>query len=76
MNYYVKKLTSTFLLIVGILFAAVAVWQFYLFVSSPGAEGNTTHLWYASGAAVVLCASALGIFLRNVNKEEEIHITQ
>ena len=71
-----NRLLDIALGIVALIALVVAVWQFYLFVSSPGAEGNKTHLWYAIAAAVVLCVSALGIFLRNVNKEEEIHITQ
>ena len=60
----------------GLIALVVALWQFVLFIRSPGAEGNTTHLWYAIGAAVVTCVCALGFFLRHVNKEEEIHITQ
>jgi hypothetical protein len=47
-----------------------------LFIRSPGAEGNTTHLWYAIAAFVVTGVCALGFFVRHVNKEEEIHITQ
>ncbi len=62
--------------LVGLVALAVAVWQFYLFVTSPGTTGKTEHLWYAIGGFVVLCVCALGIFLRHVNKEEEIHITQ
>ncbi|HYP54263.1 MAG TPA: hypothetical protein VEQ42_12015 [Pyrinomonadaceae bacterium] len=71
-----KNLLDIVLGIVAAIALIIAVWQFYLFVSSPGAEGNTTHLWYAIGSAIVLCVCALGIFLRHVNKEEEIHITQ
>jgi hypothetical protein len=32
--------------------------------------------WIALVLAVVFCACALMLFLRHVNKEEEIHITQ
>jgi hypothetical protein len=32
--------------------------------------------WIALGLAIVFCACALLLFLRHVNKEEEIHITQ
>ena len=71
-----KSLVDILLGAVGLIALVYAIYQFYLFISSPGAEGNTTHLWYAIGAAVVLCVCALGFFLRHVNKEEEIHITQ
>ena len=39
---------------------------------SPG----DPFLWYAIGLAVVACICALLYFVRHVNKEEEIHITQ
>ena len=32
--------------------------------------------WIALFLAIVFCACALLLFLRHVNKEEEIHITQ
>jgi hypothetical protein len=81
MSYYGKRLTSTFLLIVGVLWAAIAAWQFYLFVvfrDSRGAldaQGGGAHLWYAIGAAVLTCVCVcLGIF-RRINHHEELHIT-
>ncbi|MDQ3743556.1 MAG: hypothetical protein M3444_04150 [Acidobacteriota bacterium] len=81
MSYYVKRLTSTFLLAAGILWAAVAVWQFYLFVvfrdarGALDAQGGSPNLWYAIGAAVLTCVCVcLGIF-RRINHTEEFHIT-
>jgi len=81
MSYYGKRLTSTVLLVVGILWAAVAVWQFYLFVvfrNAQGAldvQGGGMNLWYAIGAAVLTCVCVcLGIF-RRINHTEEFHIT-
>jgi len=81
MSYYGKRLTSTFLLAVGILWAAVAVWQFYLFVvfrdarGALDAQGGGPNLWYAIGAAVLTCVCVcLGIF-RRINHTEEFHIT-
>ncbi|MDQ3652464.1 MAG: hypothetical protein M3458_19770 [Acidobacteriota bacterium] len=71
-----KNLIDILLGLVGILALVFAVWQFYQFISSSGREGNTSYLWTAIGAAVVACVCALGYFLRHVNKEEEIHITQ
>jgi hypothetical protein len=67
--------------IVGLVMAAIATWQFYLFVAfknSQGlleAQGGTLHLWLAVGAAVMTCLCAfVGIF-RRINKNEELHIT-
>ncbi len=76
-----KSLIDIVLGAVGVIALIVAIWQFYLFTTSAGRAGpevggNSTYLWYAIAAAVVACACALGIFLRHVNKEEEIHITQ
>ena len=81
MSYSGKSLASTFLLIVGVLWAAIAVWQFYLFVvfrdaqGSLDVQGGGSHLWYAIGAAVLTCVCVcLGIF-RRINHHEELHIT-
>ena len=81
MGYYVKKWTSTFLLIVGILWSAVAIWQFYLFVifrDSRGAldaQGGGLHLWYAIGAATLTCLCVFFGIFRRINHVEEFHIT-
>lgn len=81
MNYYGKRFMSTFLLAAGILWAVIAVWQFYLFVifrDSRGAldaQGGGSHLWYAIGAAILTCLCVcFGIF-RRINQTEEFHIT-
>ena len=71
-----RNLVDILCWVIGIIALGIAIWQFILFVNSPGVEGNTTHLWYAIGAAIVGLVSLLGYFLRHVNKEEEIHITQ
>ena len=72
---------DAFLLGVGILWAVIAVWQFYLFVvyrNAQGAldvQGGGSHLWYAIGAAILTCVCVcLGIF-RRINHAEELHIT-
>ena len=62
--------------VLGVAGMGVAIWQFYLFVASPGVEGDKTHLWYAIAGFVVLCVCALLLFFRNSAAEEEIHITQ
>lgn len=76
-----KSLTSTMLWVIGLLSAAIALWQFYLFVvfrNSRGvldAQGGGPNLWLAIGAAVVACVCVcLGIFGR-INRTEEFHIT-
>lgn len=72
---------NVLLWIVGLAMAAIAIWQFSLFVAfkdSQGfldAQGGALHLWLAIGAAVMTCLCAfVGIF-RRINKTEEIHIT-
>ena len=81
MSYDGKRFINTFLFAAAILWAAIAVWQFYLFVvfrDSRGtldAQGGGPHLWYAVGAAVLTCLCVcFGIF-RRINHTEEFHIT-
>lgn len=76
-----KKSGNVLLWIIGLVMAAIATWQFYVFVAfkdSQGlleAQGGTLHLWLAIGAAVLTCMCAfVGIF-RRINTTEEIHIT-
>ena len=76
-----KNLRNTILWAIGLLMAAIAVWQFYLFATfkdSQGVvdlQGGTLHLWLAIGASLAACACAFfGIFGR-INKAEEFHIT-
>jgi len=61
--------------IVGLASLGGAIYQFFFVFTTPGGT------WRWSGIssvvlAVVFCACALLLFLRHVNKEEEIHITQ
>ncbi len=71
-----KSLVDVVLVLVGIAALIFTVLEFYWFASPPGAEGPRQHLILAIVGAAVFCACALGLFLRHVNKEEEIHITQ
>ena len=61
--------------IVGLGAVGGAVYVFFFRFSTP-----TGHWMWDGVTAIVLalvfCACALMIFLRHVNKEEEIHITQ
>jgi hypothetical protein len=81
MSYQVKSLTSTLLLVIGILWAAVAVWQFYLFVvfrnaqGALDAQGGGPHLLYAIGATVLTCVCVFFGIFRRINQTEEFHIT-
>jgi hypothetical protein len=67
--------------IIGLAMAALATWQFYLFVAFknsqglPEAQGGTLHLWLAVVAAVVACLCAFAGIFRRINKTEELHIT-
>jgi len=62
--------------IVGLAALGGAIFEFYKFVTDN--SPNASHLtgWIALGLAIIFCACALLLFLRHVNKEEEIHITQ
>ena len=61
--------------IVGVAALGGAVFEFYKFVTNEGAAGRMNG-WLCLVLAVVFAACALLLFLRHVNKEEEIHITQ
>jgi hypothetical protein len=76
-----KNLKTVLLWVVGLATAAVAAWQFYLFVvfrdaqGALDAQGGGVNLWLAVGAAAVACACVfLGIF-GHINETEEFHIT-
>lgn len=62
--------------IVGLASLGGAIYQFYKFVTDTTAGGGQLNGWIAAGLVVIFCACALLLFLRHVNKEEEIHITQ
>ena len=81
MSYVGKSLAQVLLWGVGLVAAAVAAWQFYLFVvfrdteGAFDAQGGGANLWLAIGAAGVACACVfLGVF-RRINRTEEYHIT-
>ena len=62
--------------IVGLAALGGAIFEFYRFVTDKDPLGGHMNGWIALALAVVFCACALMLFLRHVNKEEEIHITQ
>lgn len=61
--------------IVGLAALGGAIYEFYKFVTDSTGGGRMNG-WIALFLAVIFCACALMLFLRHVNKEEEIHITQ
>jgi len=62
--------------VVGLGSLGGAIFEFYKFVTFPVPGGGHMNGWIALGLAIIFCACALLLFLRHVNKEEEIHITQ
>lgn len=63
-------------LVIGIAAAIIAIWQFVVFLKTPGAQSGTMHAVWAGVAAVVAVICGVIFFAGRVNKEEEIHITQ
>jgi hypothetical protein len=60
--------------IVGLAALVGSIYEFFQFTRPAG-----VFMWtgvIAIVLAIVFCACALMVFLRHVNKEEEIHITQ
>ena len=78
MSYARKNLKNVTGSIIGVVVTtALAVWQFYLFVTFEGAQGGTGHLWWAIAMAVVACSAAFlvfSVFLRHDN-DDDLHIT-
>jgi hypothetical protein len=76
-----KNLKNTLLWAVGLLMAAIAAWQFYLFVvfrDQQGlldAQGGKFNLWLAVAATIIACGCVFLGILRHINKTEEFHIT-
>ena len=72
-----KSATDVITWVVGLISTALAVYFFFWkYKAAEGAEGDPKFLWMAIGCTVVAFLCALVFFVRRVNKEEEIHITQ
>jgi Kef-type K+ transport system membrane component KefB len=79
-----KGRTNTIAAVIAVLsIAAIAVWQFYLFVTFKSAnglvdvQGGTHHLWWAIGIGFIACLVgflAFSVLLR-YDKNDEMHIT-
>jgi Kef-type K+ transport system membrane component KefB len=84
MSYVKKSLARVGGSIFGVvLVAAIAIWQFYLFVTFRNAqgtmdvEGGTAHLWWAIAMAVFACIAGFfvfSVFVRH-DTDDELHIT-
>jgi Kef-type K+ transport system membrane component KefB len=78
MSYARKNLKNVAGSIVGVIVvAAIAVWQFYMFVTFESAQGGTGHLWWAIAMSVLACVAAFlvfSIFVRH-DTDDDLHIT-
>jgi Kef-type K+ transport system membrane component KefB len=78
MSYASKNMKNVTGSIVGVIaVAAIAVWQFYLFVTFKSVEGGSGHLWFAIAMAVLACGAAFlvfSVFVRH-DTDDDLHIT-
>ncbi|MEK6279846.1 MAG: hypothetical protein AABN95_05785 [Acidobacteriota bacterium] len=84
MSYARKNMKNVLGSIVGVIVvAAIAIWQFYLFVTFEGAggtqdgQGGTHHLWWAIAMAVLACGAGFlvfSVFVRH-DTDDDLHIT-
>jgi hypothetical protein len=70
--------------IAGVLLsAALAIWQFYLFVTFTDgngvidAQGGKHHLWFAIGMALFACVAGFLVFSASAqhDRDDDLHIT-
>ena len=78
MSYARKNMKNvTGSIVAVIVVAAIAIWQFYLFVTFSGVQGGTSHLWWAIAMAVLACGAAFlvfSVFVRH-DTDDDLHIT-
>lgn len=78
MSYARKNRKNVGASIVGIIaLAAVAIWQFYAFVTFNGAQGGSIHLVLAIVMAALACGVAFLVFSIFVHHDtdDDLHIT-
>jgi hypothetical protein len=71
----IKNVTGAIAAVIVV--AALAIWQFYLFVTFESVEGGTAHLWWAIAMSVLACGAAFlvfSVFVRH-DTEDDLHIT-
>lgn len=79
-----KAMTDVLSLLVAGIAGVTAVLYYYWFATARTRAGaiditgreSSSYLYIAIAATVVACIAIVFYFLRHVNKEEEIHITQ
>ena len=84
MSYARKNMKNVLGSIVGVIVvAAIAIWQFYLFVTFESAGGTqdgqvgTHHLWWSIAMAVLACGAGFlvfSVFVRH-DTDDDLHIT-
>jgi uncharacterized membrane protein len=78
MSYARKNIKNVAGSIVGVIVvAAIAIWQFYMFVTFESAQGGTGHLWWAIAMSILACVAAFlvfSIFVRH-DTDDDLHIT-
>ncbi len=70
-----KNVVGSILAVIAV--AAIAVWQFYLFVTFKNVDGGSGHLWLAIAMAVLACGAGflvLSVFVRH-DSDDDLHIT-
>jgi hypothetical protein len=74
------KTTDILAWVIGLIATGLAIYFFFWKYKTPESptipHGPPKFLWMAIGCTVVAFLCALVFFVRRVNKEEEIHITQ
>jgi amino acid permease len=84
MSYVKKNSTRVLASVLAVLVvAAIAMWQFYLFVTFKDGrglldtQGGTHHLWWAIGMGLFACLASFLVFSAFVqhDREDELHIT-
>lgn len=78
MSYAKKNLKNVMGAILAVIVVgAIAIWQFYLFVTFKSVDGGSGHLWWAIAMTVLACGAAflvLSVFVRH-DTDDELHIT-
>ena len=78
MSYAKKNLKNVSGAIAAVIVvAAIAIWQFYLFVTFEGVDGGSAHLWWAIAMALLACGAAFlvfSVFVRH-DTDDDLHIT-
>jgi hypothetical protein len=71
----IKNVTGAIAAVIVV--AALAIRQFYLFVTFKSIDGGSAHLWWAIAMAVLACGAAFlvfSVFVRH-DTDDDLHIT-